>query len=228
MITFIKEGHRYVYNETGKELQPSTDFIAEFFEKFDTERWSRHIALRDGMSVQAVLDMWEKKKNDSCDFGTNVHSYAESLIRKTDPPEPRTKAEEIYFNAVDRFFETEDHEFIEAEKIIGSPAYGLAGQIDAVSKTDKGIWLVDWKTNKSIDVHAYMGKKALKPIDHLEDCNFSKYSLQLSLYRYMLEKEMKVAGLLLVHLLPNGRYEKYKVDYLRKEVERMLAFTGRL
>jgi len=229
-ITFIKEGHKYIHDDTGKELLSSTTFISEFFEKFDTERWSKHIADRDNMTVQEVLDMWEKKRQESCDFGTAVHTYAESLIKKTKVPQPKTEKEKVYFTAINEFFDKENHKFFDAEKIIGSSVYELGGQIDALSKTDKGIFLVDWKTNKSIDMSGFRDKRALEPIGHLQDCNYSKYSLQLSLYRYILEKEynLKVAGQILIHLLPSGEYIQYDIEYLKDEIKKMLAHSGRL
>ncbi len=229
-ITFIQDGHKYIHDESGKELQSSTQFISEFFEKFDTERWSNHIALRDGLTVKQVLDMWEKKSIASREFGKLVHSYAESLIRKTKSPIPSTKTERTYFNAVNDFMRDEEHDFIEAEKVIGSPIYCIGGQIDALSKTDKGIFLIDWKTNRSIDMTGFRDRRCSEPISHLQDCNFSKYSLQLSLYRYIMEIEygQKIAGQILVHLTPDGRYEKYEIDYLKDEIVSMLAVTGRL
>jgi ATP-dependent exoDNAse (exonuclease V) beta subunit len=229
-ILFIPDGHRYIHEESGKELQSVTQFISEFFEKFDTERWSAHIALRDNLTVKQVLDMWEKKKDDSCDFGKLVHSYAESLIRGSKKVIPSNKAERMYFSAVNDFMRSEKHEFIEAEKVIGSPLYGIAGQVDAISRTKKGMCIIDWKTNKSIDLAGYNDRRCQRPIDHLQECNYSRYSLQLSLYRYILELEygFKISGQLLIHLRPDGKYERYETDYLKDEIESMLAYTGRL
>jgi len=44
--------------------------------------------------------------------------------------------------------------------------------------------MVDWKTNESINLAGY--GKMLEPFDHLEDCNFTHYVLQLNLYRQIL------------------------------------------
>lgn len=229
-ILFIPEGHKYIHEESGKELQSVTQFISEFFEKFDTERWSNHIALRDNLTVEKVLDMWEKKSIASREFGKLVHSYAESKINKKKKIIPTNRSERMYFNAVNEFMRNENHKFIEAEKIIGCPVYGIAGQVDAITKTKKGLFIIDWKTNRSIDFLGYNDKRCQKPIEHLQDCNYSKYSLQLSFYRYILEIEydLKISGQLLIHLAQDGRYEKYETDYLKDEIENMLAVTGRL
>ena len=229
-ITFIKSGHKYIDDSTGQSLLPSTYFINKFFEKFDTEKWSKHVAQRDGITVEEVKSMWDKKKKYSCDFGTHIHAYAEALIKHLAEPKPIDKKEDTYFKQIKKFFQTEGYTFTDAEKIVGSANIGIAGQVDAVSKKENGIYLIDWKTNKSIDQTGFRDKRALPPIEHLQDCNFSKYSLQLSLYRYILETEnnWNIQGLILVHLLPTGDYNKYKVPYLKEEIISMLKHAGKL
>ena len=60
----------------------------------------------------------------------------------------------------------------------------------------------------------------LKPIQHLDSCNFNSYSLQLSLYAYMLEKRYgyKIAGLYLIHLRED-EFREYECPYMKKEME---------
>jgi hypothetical protein len=53
--------------------------------------------------------------------------------------------------------------------------------------------IIDYKTNKEIKMESYknwegVSDKMLSPIDHLDDCNFSHYALQLSIYMYIILK----------------------------------------
>lgn len=227
-IKFIADGHRYLIEETGQELRSATQFISNFFEKFDKDYWSKYIAARDGFTVKDVLKKWNDKSKESMGFGTLVHAYAEALIKNKELPDPLTQRHSVYFSAVDLFMKEEPYEFFDAEKVIGSPSLGIAGTIDGLSKIGDEVFLIDWKTNEKIDFQGYNGKACLKPLDNLPDCNFSKYSLQLSLYRYILEKEdgIAVSGQRLVHLYPDGTYHNIEVPYLKEEVEKMLAFEG--
>ena len=79
-------------------------------------------------------------------------------------------------------------DIIAAEKLVFNEELGLAGTIDllARSKKDKSIVILDWKTNKRIIKESPFGKYGLKPISHLMDINFNHYSLQLSIYQYLL------------------------------------------
>ena len=63
------------------------------------------------------------------------------------------------------------------------------------------------------------------PLNHLMDCNFNVYTLQLSLYSYMLQQlnsEFNIRSLKLVHIARDGKQTVYEVEYLKDDVERML------
>jgi len=42
------------------------------------------------------------------------------------------------------------------------------------------------------------------------------------------ENNWNIQGLILVHLLPTGDYNKYKVPYLKEEIISMLKHAGKL
>ena len=68
----------------------------------------------------------------------------------------------------------------------------------------------------------------LGPVSHLDECEFSTYSLQLSLYRYIIEYEtnLKIKDCFIVWF--NEKNDTYKLikcaDY-RKEIIDMLHYN---
>lgn len=63
------------------------------------------------------------------------------------------------------------------------------------------------------------------PLENLPDCNFYHYTLQLSLYAYMLQQinpKFKIKKLMIVHFDHNGGETEYEVEYLKEDVARML------
>ena len=57
------------------------------------------------------------------------------------------------------------------------------------------------------------------------DCNFNVYTLQLSLYAYILQQlnpEFNIRSLKLVHIARDGKQTIYEVEYRKDDVERML------
>lgn len=78
------------------------------------------------------------------------------------------------------------------EHFIYLKSAGICGQADRVEIVGDKIDLYDFKTNKEIKKEGFkMGtktKKMLGPLSHLDDCNFNDYSLQLSIYMFMMLK----------------------------------------
>jgi len=118
------------------------------------------------------------------------------------------------------------YQSIEAEKIIFSPGLGIAGMVDLLIKAPDGrVVVLDWKTSKELKIDNPF-QTCLPPIDYLDDANMVHYSLQLSLYQYILMEENYFPDdtefqRLIVHLMEND-YGVYSCRYLEDEVEAML------
>ena len=68
------------------------------------------------------------------------------------------------------------------------------------------------------------------PLDNIQDCNFYHYTLQLSLYAYLLQKinpKFKIKDLMIVHFDHDGNEFEYHCDYLKEDVARMLLHYRR-
>ncbi len=89
----------------------------------------------------------------------------------------------------------------------------------------------DYKTCKSIDKEGFRGETFLKPLQHLQNANYWKFSLQLSTYAWMLQEcGYKVRNLYMHHIHGKNREDKernagvktYKLPYLEQEVREMM------
>ena len=68
------------------------------------------------------------------------------------------------------------------------------------------------------------------PMDNIMDCNFYHYSLQLSLYAYLLQKinpNFNIKKLVLIHIDHINHISEHECDYLKSDVERMLKHYKR-
>ena len=77
------------------------------------------------------------------------------------------------------------------ERIMFSEEYELAGMSDLIVDIDP-IWfdVGDWKTNRIFNFYNPYGYETLiKPFDHLQNCQWSIYTIQLSVYALMYEME---------------------------------------
>lgn len=93
--------------------------------------------------------------------------------------------------------------------------------------------LVTHNTNKQIKQSSYFNQKTktsekLKyPLNDLDNCNYSTYNMQLSTYAWMIQQlhpDWVCKDLILVHFDHNNNMTTYKMEYLKPQVEKMLAF----
>ena len=122
---------------------------------------------------------------------------------------------------------------IGSEIIIGDEDYLVCGTIDQLfyNTTFDSLEIWDWKTNQSIDLSSNPKfKKYMSfPVNHLEDCNFNHYSLQLNLYKFIIEKNtsLKVSNLWLTHfsetlLNKNKESSSEEDDYIVESGNRVI------
>jgi len=100
----------------------------------------------------------------------------------------------------------------------------LAGTIDLMiyNKEKNKIYLIDWKTNVEIKKNGF--KKGIKKSTQLiDDCSFNRYTLQLSMYQYILETYYNAAvdGLYIIHL-KDDTYHTIKCNFEKTHITNML------
>ena len=113
----------------------------------------------------------------------------------------------------------------------------IAGQIDLLIKDGNDIYILDYKTNaKGMETKAYFDFKSKKtsrmyfPINNLDDHMLNHYTLQLSIYAWMLQRinpEFNIKLLRLLHIDGEGVETDYDVPYLKDDVERLLKHFKR-
>lgn len=112
---------------------------------------------------------------------------------------------------------------------IGSEEFNIASCVDHLfyNKLTGGLVLVDYKTNSLMEGYnkkAY--KKAMKvPLSHINDDALHHYHIQLSIYKFLIEKYtgLKVDEMFIVYMSENiENYEIIPIPYLEKEVEEIL------
>ena len=120
-----------------------------------------------------------------------------------------------------------DYKAYRTEWRIYSKVYKLAGSIDMVyidPKDPSKIIIADWKRCKEIK-YDNKWEKGLKPISDIPNCNYWHYTLQLNIYRMMLEKyyEKSVSEMFLVVIHPdNEKYIKIPIKIVNEPIIKML------
>ncbi len=231
---FTEANHQYKIVETGQILTSGTTLVKSFFPVFETDKIAKKSAAKRGVDAEVIKTEWRLKGEKASLEGTAVHDYAESLFfptQKSKPlVEPKSRADRI----IKQLFVTKKRLLqkyipVEAEKLIFSPGLGIAGQIDMlmVNKRKRNeMVIVDWKTNADKLSNINDFQSGLGPLSHLDNAKLNYYSLQLSLYQYILEiedyyPEIESYKRLLMHLRER-KTQLYSCKYLETEIESML------
>ena len=188
-IWFEEEDHRYFTKER-ESFTSGTTFVHRFFPEFDKQAVARRCSLKTGKPVEEYLAEWEYAGI----YGTNMHNYCENLLLTnmafTDSgPEGEKEAacRPFAWQACERLLKA--YKLLKAEKIVFCPDLGISGMIDLLMYDEKRnvVMILDWKTNKKIEQRCF-GKYGFGLCQDLPDVNWNKYRLQLSLYKYLLQR----------------------------------------
>ena len=141
------------------------------------------------------------KKEKAGDFGTAIHDWAEQFAlakasgKDISIPEDAPKEVLNGINAFLDWYNNHDIEFVEAERMVYSRKNGFVGTLDAVAKINGKLYLIDYKTSKSIKYH--------------------EYKLQLSAYYKAYEEETKQklhAGIIIHFNKENGEFDTLTIN----------------
>ena len=232
---FFEEDHHYEYK--GERVGMSvTRLIEEYTNEFDAQAVAERVAEKQNISVQEVLDEWEYKNKFACTKGSTCHEYAQSLWSGNEYKELKFDGSVNYKVSVsviqtqaDRFYnDYQDRlEHLYDEYVVGSEEYDIASAIDHlfINKLTGGLVLVDYKTNSDIHKNEKYAKNMKVPLSHLKDFTLNHYYIQLSIYKYLVEKytNLKIEEMFIVYFSENiDNYEIIEIPYLKDEVEEIL------
>ena len=239
-LTFEEENHIYTMN--GKTDYPSVSkVLKKFYTEFPTEEAAYNKAKGDPIKQQELIAEWAAAGDYSTNMGSRVHFVLESeVIKKNgnykEVRQPEFKCDLTQIMKGDNMIvagkkyldlmEQRGAVLLDTEMVLGHPDLGYTGQPDKVwlmmnrDKTEYGIVITDWKTNKpkNFTVTNYT-KKMLHPFDDYHDNALGHYYIQLPLYGRLLLKmlegskygDIKLYGCVISHLKEDSLYDEYKV-----------------
>ena len=188
----------HTYTCAGQQLTSVTTLVKELTPPFDRDGIAARCARREGQTVEQVLAEWDAKGKASMQRGTDCHDYIDGVLSgECDPIKAALNERLPEMDAFDKawlaFRERLDARVVAKETIVGDPELGIAGRVDVIldvtpARQDTRRCLIDWKTGTKFETQGRFGS-LLPPFADVGDCELNRYSLQLSLYRLLLERE---------------------------------------
>ena len=202
-LIFKPEKHEYVsLGDDGIKWTSVTSFISNFKQPFDADTIAKKSSKSKkskwyGMSVEDIKTAWASESKRATDLGTWYHNQRETDICGLETIE-REGVNIPIFKPIEKDGEkiAPDQKLKEGvypEHMVYLKSAGLCGQSDLVEVVNGKVNITDYKTNKEIKVEGFTNwegitQKMGAPVNHLDDCNFNHYALQLSLYMYIILK----------------------------------------
>jgi hypothetical protein len=204
-ITFFDEPHKYYLHNN--ELISVTTLIHRYQEEFNEDYWSNYKADQFHVSQDEILAAWKFINKKGTIKGSAIHDYTENLFqnKKYEYPkelilkefgfDPVYNEYQITKKHVDNFYKDVHNKLIpiRTEFVAYDKESMIAGMMDIlfynIKMKEFQIW--DWKTNKDFTFEI-ISRHLLNDLYLLEDCDLEIYSLQLELYKQIIEKNINI------------------------------------
>lgn len=257
-VTFKELDHSYHSIDPNEKIDwiSVTTIVGKLKNKFDPvtqsikssknskSKWFK----MDPLDIQAA---WNGESDRSTELGTWYHKQREDDLNSLDTiSRDGMNIPVIRPIVTDGVKHAPDQRLIEGiypEHFVYLKSAGICGQSDRVEVVKDTISIYDYKSNKEIKTQGFKKwdgttERMLPPLSHLDDCHLIHYSLQLSLYLYMIlkhnpflkpgklelshvifEEESKDKFGYPIHRVVNGEpvvkeVKSYKLSYMKSEV----------
>lgn len=201
MITLDHATHTY-HNSAKPTVKYTsvTTVLGQYKEKFDEDFHAERIAKRKGVTKEEVIAEWREINRMANEYGTALHEILERfLLAPGRMYSPRDEFEKIVIGAFrDVCYEEGlsliDSPYLKPEHIMSiefNDEQGVAGTSDIIEDLPDGMFFNVWdfKTNKRFEYENKYGEFLHFPLNHLAHCQYNDYTIQLSVYGVMYERE---------------------------------------
>ena len=184
----------------------------------------------ENRTEEVVLDEYLLMRDEAAEKGTFLHNQIENFLKKTEFDED-SKEFALFLDFYNKEIKERNLVFFDAEKMIFSDKYNVAGTIDCLFKKESSdeYVMLDWKRSKKLIIDGrpriFGYGYALSELNTLDNSSFNRYCLQQNIYKHIAETEygMKISSMKLVVLHENySDYHIVDVPTMKREASIIL------
>lgn len=229
-LGFDEKSHTYAKDETGNSEYISVTTLIERFFPFDLKRYIERKAKEENRTEEDVLDEYLLMRDEAAEKGTFLHNQIENHLKKTEF-DSESKEFALFLDFYNKEIKPRNLLFFDAERMIVSEKYNVAGTIDCLFKKDSKdeYVMLDWKRSKKLIIDGrpriFGYGYALSELNTLDNSSYNRYCLQQNIYKHIAETEygIKISSMKLVVLHENYLdYHVVPVPIMKKETNIIL------
>lgn len=224
----------HIYYIDGQAYKTSvTKFIHSYFPQFNADKiidkMMSSAKWKDspyyGQTKEQIKKSWTNKGSKASSDGTTLHKQIENYYNQLTIDNPDMVEYQYFLQFHQDHIENKLIPF-RTEWEVYDRDIELAGSIDMIYKNNQdGTYIIyDWKRCSNFKEENSF-ESGFAPLEHIPNCNKWHYSLQLNIYKYMLEKnyQIKISGMNLLILHPNNAsYRIVKVPEMTEEINNIM------
>jgi len=203
-VVFKEEGHVYENLDPNETIEWTsvTSLVGKFKQPFDAFAISQKCSKNKkskwyGKEAPVIRDIWASETNRATTLGSFYHNQREADLMSFDtlsregvdlPIIPPKIQDDIKYAPEQKLIPG-----VYPEHFVYLKSAGICGQADYVDVVNGSVNIMDYKTNKEIKERSFENWEGLHtmlqpPLGHIEDCNLEHYTLQMSIYMYIILK----------------------------------------
>lgn len=231
-MKYIDSNHSYT-NDDGESYVSVTSLIKKYEPIKDWQEIAEKYAKKHKKAVEEVQASWKEEGRKAIEKGVAYHSKMETeyIDKKEIGIDGKfyTVVPTPMLDGVKFAIPLKLENGIYPEIIVYSDKYKIAGQADLVEVLDGLVNIKDYKTSKEIKKESHKhwrnGHEMMNfPLNHLMNCNFYQYSLQLNIYMYLLKlhnRKLNIGTMEICHVKDEETIS-YIVPDLQREARTLL------
>lgn len=242
-ISFKEETHQYMIDGQLTDGPSVTQLINRYKKPFDKDAVSKKISKKLGIAQQELLDDWKEKNLYSTTIGTMLHLYAESTFLNKDveyqgqnldslQEETKIKIKKNLPKLIEQFnafyIDHKHLKCVESELILGDiNGTRVCGTADLLvyNEQTQRCEILDFKTNKKIEKYN-SHSNLLKPFSDYSQSELSIYTIQLNVYKYIIEAytSLKIDKLKLIWFQhTNPTYQIFELVNIQPKIRELFS-----
>jgi len=205
----LKQGHVYRPQSMADKYAHKQNYYPTDGDPYGRPDYDKPKPSEEWVTEETIDKLWKYKNHHATYEGSTLHDYAENYLSNRIMPEPRVSPEGLKFEEIEETYKVMRQHFhnfyddtvakgklipVKSELVIGDRDLMLCGMVDQLFWNERyqcyQIW--DWKTNTKLGMKNDYGNKMKDCLYMLDDCEFNTYSLQLGVYKKIIEDNTNI------------------------------------